>query len=53
MPTVALTVVAGMLAVSGIADKGPNFQPYKAPLPAFSGGAGGEHTFDIGDRGMV
>jgi hypothetical protein len=38
------TVALAMLAISGIADKGPYFVPYKAPLPAFSGGDGGEHS---------
>jgi hypothetical protein len=37
-----------MLAISGIADKGPYFHPYKAPLPAFSGGDGGEHSSALG-----
>ena len=44
MPSGIATAAVAMLAISGIADKGPYFHPYKAPLPAFSGGDGGEHS---------
>jgi hypothetical protein len=42
------SVAVAMLAISGAVDKGPYFQPYKAPLPAFSVGDGGEHTAALG-----
>ena len=44
--TVAMMIAA--LTVPGVVDKGPDFQPYKAPLPAFSGGAGGDHVDALG-----
>ena len=44
--TVAMMIAA--LTVPGVVDKGPDFQPYKAPLPAFSGGTGGDHVDALG-----
>ena len=41
-------LMIGALTVPGVVDKGPDFQPYKAPLPAFSGGAGGDHRDALG-----
>lgn len=43
-----LTMGATILSVSGVAVKDPQFQPYKAPLPAFSGGEGGKHATALG-----
>jgi hypothetical protein len=43
-----LTMGATILSVSGVAVHDPQFHPYKAPLPAFSGGEDGKHTTAMG-----
>ena len=43
-----LAATIAMLGISGVVDRGPNFHPYKEPLPAFSGGEGGDHTSALG-----
>jgi hypothetical protein len=43
-----LTMGATMLSVSGVAVKDPQFHPYKAPLPAFSGSESGKHATALG-----
>ena len=48
MPSGMTAIALSMLAISGIADKGPYFHPYTAPLPAFSGGDGGEFSSALG-----
>ena len=43
-----LMMGATILSVSGAASSDPQFHPYKAPLPAFSGGEGGKHANALG-----
>lgn len=48
MTIAILAATVAMLGISGVVDKGPDFHPYKEPLPAFSGGKGGDHTDALG-----
>jgi hypothetical protein len=48
MLTGILVTAAAILSVSGVAIHDPQFHPYKAPLPAFSGGEGGKHASALG-----
>jgi len=48
MPSGIAAVAVAALAISGFVDKGPYFHPYKAPLPEFAGGNGGEHSSALG-----
>jgi hypothetical protein len=43
-----LAAAVAVLGISGVVDKGPQFFPYKARLPEFSGGEGGDHTSALG-----
>jgi hypothetical protein len=43
-----LMVGATILSVHGAATSDPQFHPYNAPLPAFSGGEGGKHANALG-----
>ena len=48
MHAAILVAAAAALNISGFADHDPKFDPYRPPLPAFSGGEGGKQTSALG-----